>query len=301
MSDSNINWFPGHMARAKKDLQKNLKLVDAVFVMLDARIPASSNNPSITSRLGDKIVIVLLSKADLADAQHTKKWVKWFKINGIEAMPVDLISGRGIKVVINSLSSILEKKVLLKRKSLRRTLPRCMVVGIPNVGKSMFINKLAGYKPARTGQYPGVTRGPQWISIGDELEMLDMPGILWPKLNDRDHAMKLAATGAIKKEVFDPGEVSQWLLEWIILNKPGLIKERFGIDEVYPGADHLIELIGKKRGFLTAGGNVDRLRTADHILREFKEGKLGRITLEVPNERERPCRTSGKTEQPAQL
>ncbi|KUK63311.1 MAG: Ribosome biogenesis GTPase A [Desulfotomaculum sp. 46_80] len=289
------------MARAKKDLQKNLKLVDAVFVMLDARIPASSNNPSITSRLGDKIVYVLLSKADLADAQHTKTWIKWFEANGIEAMPVDLISGRGMKAVISSLSSILEKKLLSKRKSLRRTLPRCMVVGIPNVGKSMFINKMAGSKPARTGQYPGVTRGPQWISISDKLEMLDMPGILWPKLEDRDQAMKLAATGAIKKEVFDPGEVSQWLLEWFVCNKPDLIKGHFGIDEVYPGTEQLAELIGKKRGFLTAGGNVDGLRTADHILKEFKEGKLGRITLETPNEKERTSRASGKTGQPAQL
>ncbi|MFA5384410.1 MAG: ribosome biogenesis GTPase YlqF [Eubacteriales bacterium] len=282
MADTNINWFPGHMARAKKDLQKNLKLVDAVFIILDARIPASSNNPSITSRLGDKIVIILLSKADLADTRLTKTWVKWFKDTGIEAMPVDLISGRGMKVVINTLSSILEKKVSLKRKSLSHTLPRCMVAGIPNVGKSMFINKMSGNKPARTGQYPGVTRGPQWISIGDRLEMLDMPGILWPKFNDRDQAMKLAVTGAIKKEVFDPGEVSQWLLEWIICNKPGLLKEHFGIDEGYQEIDDLVELIGKKRGFLTAGGNVDKLRTAEHLLREFKEGKLGRITLEVP-------------------
>lgn len=288
------------MARAKKDLQKNLKLVDAVFVMLDARIPASSNNPSLTSRLGDKVVLVLLSKADLADTQHTKAWVKWFEANGITAMPVDLISGRGMKVVINTLGSILEKKLLLKRKSGRRSLPRCMVVGITNVGKSMFINRMAGNNPARTGQYPGVTRGPQWISIGDKLEMLDMPGILWPKLNDRDQAMKLAATGALKKEVFDHGEVSGWLLEWITYNKPGLLKERFGIDEVSPGIVDLIDLIGKKRGFLAAGGNVDRLRTADHFLREFKEGKLGRITLEAPDERERPCRTSDKTEQPAQ-
>jgi len=296
MADTNINWYPGHMARAKKDLQKNLKLVDAVFVMLDARIPASSNNPSLTSRLGGKAVLVLLSKADLADTQHTKTWVKWFKDNDIVAMPVDLVSGRGMNVIINTLGLELEKRLLLKGKSSRRTLPRCMVVGIPNVGKSMFINRMAGNKPARTGHYPGVTRGPQWISFGGKLEMLDTPGILWPKLSDRDQAMKLAVTGALKKEVFDPGEVSEWLLEWITCNKPGLIKERFGIDEVSLETSDLIKLIGKKRGFLAAGGNVDRLRTADHILKEFKEGKLGRITLELPNEKERPSRTSGKTE-----
>jgi len=280
-----IQWFPGHMARAKKELRKNLKLIDLVFVLVDARIPVSSSNPSLTAVSGEKPGMIILSKSDLADPGSTKTWINWFHTRGVTAVAVDLVSGRGINRVFTALGDLLQSRAgLLKHGADRPGLPRCMVIGIPNVGKSMFINRLAGHKSARTGRLPGVTRGPQWICIGEKLEILDTPGILWPRLDEGEMALKLAATGAIKKEMFDSGEVTRWLLDWLIRNQKQSLKDHFQLEDLSPDSDLLLEMIGKRRGLLATGGTVDRSRTSDHILKEFGEGKLGRFTLEAPYE-----------------
>lgn len=297
-----IQWFPGHMARAEKELRRNLKLVDMVFILVDARIPISSSNPSLTAVLGKKPGIIILNKSDLADPVSTKIWVNWFHARGMIAVAVDLVSGRGIKRVFTALGDLLQSRTgLLKHGAGRPGLPRCMVMGIPNVGKSTFINRLAGHRSARTGRLPGVTRGPQWICSGEKLEILDTPGILWPRLDDGEMALKLAATGAIKKEVFDSGEVTRWILGWLIRNQERSLKDHFQLEDLTPDSDLLLEMIGKKRGLLAAGGIVDRLRTADHILKEFREGKLGRFTLEVPCEEERPLDAQRTLSRPAQV
>lgn len=286
-----IQWFAGHMARTKRIIKAKLKLIDVVLELVDARIPLSSRSPLIADILRGKPSLLILNKADLADRALTGLWVKWFRSQGVTAIPFDSVRGQGKEKIFKEVFRLAFGKdpgqkaggseSSLKRfptSSLRP--PTAIVVGIPNVGKSMFINRLAGRRAARTGQLPGLTRGEQWIKIEGKMELLDTPGVLWPKLEDREAAIKLAATGAVKEDLFDVRQVADWVLNWLLENKRKELLKHYGLTENPPEDEFLLEAIGRKRGFLVSGGAADLHKTSVHILSEFRAGKLGRYTLE---------------------
>ncbi|WP_066639401.1 ribosome biogenesis GTPase YlqF [Desulfolucanica intricata] len=279
----NIQWYPGHMARAKKLLQENLKLVDVAIELLDARIPLSSRNPVVNELLDKKPRLIILNKSDLADSNFTEIWKRKLTGPNIQVVAVDSIKGSGIKSVPSAVFKLAEgimSKLLSKGRRPRAV--RCMVVGIPNVGKSFFINRLVKQKAARTGNRPGVTRGQQWIRVAKNLELLDTPGILWPKFNDQEAAYKLAVTGAIKSEVIDIKEVSGKLALWLKDNYPDVLINRYKLTEIPDKTEEILTVIGCSRGFLLPGGIVDDYKAAVLLLKEFREGLLGRFTLDVP-------------------
>jgi ribosome biogenesis GTPase A len=278
-----IQWFPGHMAKTKRLIKEDLKLVDVVIELLDARIPASSRNPDINVITGDKPRLIVLNKSDLADPDRTKRWEGFFLKNGQPAVAVDSISGRGVKLVPVLVQQLTAKKMALLAASGRRPRPaRCMVLGIPNVGKSFFINKLAGRSAAKTEDRPGVTRGRQWIRLAGSLDLMDTPGILWPKFEDAEVSFRLAVTGAIKEDIFDLHQVAGSLLIWLSQNYPDALRERYKLGVLPEDPEELLRAVGAQRGFLTPGGNVDSLKAAQAVLKEFRGGKLGRFTLELP-------------------
>jgi ribosome biogenesis GTPase A len=278
-----IQWFAGHMVRAKRIIKEKLRIIDIVLELIDARLPLSSRSPFIADVLRNKPGFLILNKTDLADPALTKLWVEWFANQGMTVITCESVRGGGIGEVFKEISR-LERAEGGRQGTKITGVPRCMVVGIPNVGKSMFINRLAGKKATRAGRLPGLTRGEQWIRIGDKMELLDTPGVLWPKLEDQEVAVKLAATGAIKEELYDAEQVAAWLLGWLIENKRKELAERYGLGGEFLEIASLLELIGRKRGFLTSGGLVDRYRTSLHILKDFRTGRLGRCTLENPPE-----------------
>ncbi|ABO50565.1 Ras superfamily GTP-binding protein YlqF [Desulforamulus reducens MI-1] len=281
--DIQIQWFPGHMAKAKRQVQDALKLVDVAFELLDARIPVSSSNPMIDQILGQKPRVIILNKSDLADPSITKQWQRALDRPYIKAIAVDTIKGEGLKEVPRVASMLVaEQMAKLAAKGRRPRAIRCMVLGIPNVGKSTFINRLVGRKATKTGDTPGVTKGQQWIRTQGSLELLDTPGILWPKFEDPEVGYKLAVTGAIKEQVFDIYEVSLKLLQWLAEYNPEKLKERYRMNELNPEATKLLWDIGVKRGLLVSGGLVDESKVAQLILKEFREGLLGRYTLDLP-------------------
>ncbi|MBE3587459.1 MAG: ribosome biogenesis GTPase YlqF [Thermoanaerobacteraceae bacterium] len=278
-----VQWYPGHMARARRLLRENLKLVDVVIELLDARIPASSRNPQIAEILGHMPRLVVLNKADLADDEVTLHWLKWFSSRGTPAIAVDSTTGKGLGEVPSLVEELSKSKIqALVSRGRRPRSPRCMVVGIPNVGKSLFINALVGRRVTRTGNRPGVTRGQQWIRLARGVELLDTPGVLWPKFDDRQVALKLAATGAIKEEICDVEEVAVWLAGWLLEHCPGPLQERYRLEQLPAGGHQLLELVASRRGQVGAGGVPDTGRAAIHLLKEFRAGKLGRVTLDEP-------------------
>ena len=278
-----IQWFPGHMAKARRQVKEDLKLVDAVIEILDARIPASSRNPDINEIVGGKPRLIILNKSDLANPVSTKRWEDFFLKTGCLAVAVDSASGRGVREVPGLIQQLTAPKMASLVASGRRPRPaRCMVLGIPNVGKSFFINKLVGRRTAKTENRPGVTRGRQWIKVAGNLELMDTPGILWPKLGDTGVSFRLAVTGAIKEEVFDLNAVAGELLKWLAGNYPEAIRERYKLEELPDEPEELLEAVGAKRGFFNSGGTVDTLKSAKTVLKEFRGGKLGRFTLEEP-------------------
>lgn len=278
-----IQWYPGHMAKARKQVQQNLKMVDVVIELLDARIPVSSSNPDINQILKDKPKVVVLNKVDLADPEKTAIWLSIYKNEGILAVAVDAQRGTGVKQMV-ALTEQQAKPALAKymARGRRARMARCMVVGVPNVGKSMLINRLAGKKAARTGNRPGVTRGEQWIKLGKGLELLDTPGILWPKFEDPDAAYRLAMTGAIKEQIYDPEDVCVKLVQWLMANAPSILVERYKLDNLPNDAWQVIESIGYSRGFIVAGGKIDGFKASVLILKEYREGRLGKYTLDLP-------------------
>jgi len=280
-----IQWYPGHMARARKLVQENLKLVDVVIELLDARLPESSRNPMINELVGAKPRLVVLNKFDLADEEATACWIKWFADHGLPALAVDAAHNRGVVEVPAAVQRLAAERIAALVASGRRPRPpRCMVVGIPNVGKSMLINALTGRRATRTGNRPGVTRGRQWVRLARGVELLDMPGVLWPKFADREVAVKLAVTGAIRDEVYAPEEAAVWLADWLLQHQPGALIGRYGLEKI-DHAGGILEQIAVKRGLLGAGGRPDGLKAAMHLLKEFREGKLGRFTLDLPADR----------------
>ena len=283
----NIQWFPGHMTKTKRQIEKNLKLVDAVAEIIDARIPISSRNPDIAQLVTNKPRIVLLNKCDMADEKATKLWIEHFKKQGIIAIAIDCKSNKGINAFVPALKNALQSKIdSYKRKGMLNPSMRVMIVGIPNVGKSTFINRVFKQNKAKTANKPGVTRGNQWFTISKGFEMLDTPGVLWPKFDDQLTGERLAFTGAIKDQIIDVELLAVRLLDLLKeLKTPDFITRfKLNTDELNDMDSYqLLQFIGRKRGMLISGGEVDTERAAIMLLDEFRAAKLGRITLELPN------------------
>ncbi|MBQ6907689.1 MAG: ribosome biogenesis GTPase YlqF [Clostridia bacterium] len=282
----NINWFPGHMAKTRRLISDNLKLVDIVVELKDARIPYSSSNPIISEILGSKAKIIALNKCDLANHEALKEWIKYYKSLGITAVPIDSIKGTGINVLKNEINTVLKDKFEAERQKGMKSRPiRMMVVGIPNVGKSSFINKLCGRASAKTGDRPGVTTAKQWLRISGGYELLDTPGILWPKFEDEFVGKNLAFTGAIREEVYDIAEVACELCAFIAKKNSEVLCEIYKLNTVEGLLPYEILFeIGKKRGCLISGGEIDYDRAAKILLDEFRSNKLGKIALETPDD-----------------
>lgn len=280
-----LQWFPGHMKKAQRLIEDNLKLVDVVIELLDARIPFSSANPMLAEIIKTKPRMIALNKIDLADPGMTKKWLNYFKTQGIIAVGIDSAKGRGMKQLVSAAEMLAKPKTeKFVAKGAKARAARCMILGIPNVGKSSLINRLAGAVKAKTADKPGVTRAKQWIKIGSNLDLLDTPGILWPKFEDKTVGLKLAFTGAINDDIYDREQVTALLLEVMRRDYAARLIERFKFKGELPesGLD-LLEAIGRKRGCLVKGGLVDLEKAQNIVLNEFRAGKLGLVTLdEVP-------------------
>lgn len=290
----NINWYPGHMAKTKRQIQEDLKLIDVVVELLDSRIPISSRNPDINTIVKGKKKIIVLNKSDLADEKETIKWVEYFKAKKIPAVITDANSGKGIKEVIKQ-AELIMKDELDKREEKGRTgrKIRIMILGIPNVGKSSFINRLANKNSLEVGNKPGVTRKKQWIKISNSIELLDTPGVLWPKFESDEVALNLAYTGTIKDDVLEKTDVAFYFLKYMLENEIDKLVARYNLskqellnsleNQTRPENEIIYDImlqIGKLRGAVVSGGNVDDVKTANIILEDFRSGKLGRITLE---------------------
>ncbi len=278
-----IQWFPGHMAKARREVTEKLKQIDVVFELVDARVPLSSRNPMIDELVSHKPRLILLNKADLADPVVTEKWSHYFQQKGFKVIAIDSQTGKGtekISATAKELSvDLLEK---LKAKGMKPRAIRALILGIPNVGKSTLINRLAKKKIAKTGDRPGITKQQQWIKVGKELELLDTPGILWPKFEDQVVGYRLAATGAIKDEILDFQDVAVFLLKYLKEHYPKQLMERFKLTELNEDIVEVFDAIGKNRGLLMSGGYIDYDKAAELILREFRSCKIGKITLEKP-------------------
>ena len=285
----NINWYPGHMAKTKRQIIDDMKLVDVVIEILDARIPKSSQNPDIQGMVKNKKRIVILNKSDLADEKETKKWIEYFKKKNILAIDVDSNQGKGIKQVSQAIEKIMEDELKIQNSKgrIRKTI-RVMIVGIPNVGKSSFINRISKKTTMTVGNKPGVTRQKQWIRIGNQIELLDTPGVLWPKFESEEVGLNLAYTGSIKEEILEKTEIAYNLLKFLDENYSSDLYVKYKIseqeiDEIKDNPQYTLELmylIGKKRGALISGGNIDEEKVAKIILDDFKNGRIGKITLE---------------------
>lgn len=278
-----INWFPGHMRKTQREIKENLKLVDAVIEIRDARIPKSSANPDIDTLLSGKPRLILLNKSDLTDSRITKQWIKYLTKEDVKVIEVNCLKGDNLKAIKPALMELLkEKHDRLRAKGMSKIITRVMVVGIPNVGKSTFINKMARNNIAKTGDRPGVTKSKQWIKTSLGIELLDTPGVLWPKFEDEDTALNLAFTGAIKDEIMDIEELSLKLVDHLQNNYKNELMQRYKIAEVYENPLETLDAIGRKRGTLISGGDIDYNRLAVILLDEFRGGKIGNISLEVP-------------------
>jgi ribosome biogenesis GTPase A len=281
---SSIQWFPGHMAKTRRLMQKNLPLVDAVVEITDARIPQSSRNPEMDRLVGQKPRLVILNKCDAADDNITAMWLDYYKKRGIFALATDCRSGKGVNKFLPMLKELLKEQIeKWQSKGMVGRPIRIMIVGIPNVGKSSFINRMAKSKIAKVEDRPGVTRGKQWVSLGTDLELLDMPGVLWPKFEDKLVGEKLAFTGAVKDDIMDLELLASRLLQYLNENYPKLIFDRYNVETIENEEGYeILQKIGKRRGFLISGGEINTERAAITVLDEFRSGKIGKLTLEKP-------------------
>lgn len=277
----NIQWFPGHMAKTRRKIAEQLKLIDAVAEIVDARIPVSSRNPDLKEIIGDKPHLILLNKCDMADETATKEWIESYKSQGIFAIGVDCKNGKGISLFKDTVKTLLSDKFdMYRAKGMVGKPLRVMVVGIPNVGKSSFINRIAGGNRAKVENRPGVTRGNQWFSVDKELELLDTPGVLWPKFDDNTVGEHLAFTGAVTDRIIDTELLAMRLLELLIHSYPQLLNERYKVADFPEDSYDALCLLGKKRGMVIRGGDTDTERAANMLLEEFRSCKIGKITLE---------------------
>lgn len=288
----NINWYPGHMAKTKKQIIEDLKLIDVVIELLDARIPIASQNPDLKEIVGNKKKIVVLNKCDLADEKENKKWLTYFEKEGVKAVLTDANSGYGIQEVTRGIENIMKEDLQKEAQKGRvgRQI-RVMILGIPNVGKSSFINRVSKKTSAGVGNKPGVTRQKQWIRLQNNIELLDTPGVLWPKFDNEEVALNLSYIGTIKDEILDKTEIAFFLLKFLLQNYKANLLERYKLQEeiqsvienVQNPNEQIMEvlyLIGKKRGAIVSGGNVDEEKVSNILLDDFRTGKLGRISLE---------------------
>ena len=284
-----IQWFPGHMTKTRRRLEKDLPLIDLVAELIDARIPFSSSNPDLPEIIGTKPRLILLNKCDMADDSITDKWVKYYKQKGITALCIDAKSGKGFNKIIPTVREILSDRLKqLEAKGMGGRTLRVMAVGVPNVGKSSFINRLAGANRAKVANKPGVTRGAQWFMIAKGVELMDTPGVLWPKFEDKIVGERLAFTGAVKDAVVDIELLSMRLIATLRKEEKykQMLKDRYKLDETAFELDDydLLSEIGKKRGMKISGGDVDTERCANMLLEEFRNVKIGKISLEQPTE-----------------
>ena len=283
MATTTINWFPGHMRKTQREIKENLKLVEAVIEIRDARIPRSSANPDIEKLCGNKPRLILLNKSDLTESRVTREWMKELSKDNVKAIEVNCLKGKGLNQIKPALEELLKEKLeRYKAKGLVNVVIRVMVVGIPNVGKSTFINKMAKNNIAKTGDRPGVTKSKQWIKTPLGIEMLDTPGVLWPKFEDERTALNLAFTGAIKDEIMDTEELSYRLVERLQKHYANELMARYKIERVFEDPLDTLDAIARKRGCLMSGGHIDYNRIAVILLDEFRGGKIGRISLERP-------------------
>ncbi len=279
-----VQWFPGHMAKTRRLIKESLPFVDLVTEIVDARIPLSSANPELAEMIGNKPRIVLLNKCDVADEKTTARWVEYFKSKGMYALPVDCRTGKGLNAYLPLVREVLKDKIKRNTEKGMSGKPlRVMVVGIPNTGKSSFINKMAGRNRAKVADKPGVTRSNSWFAVGSGIELLDTPGVLWPKFDDKSVGDKLAFIGSVKDEVLDSETLAMRLINVLRNGYCDRIKERFKIEGFEDKEDYeILEMIGRKRGMLISGGEIDYERASVMLLDEYRGGKLGRLSLEFP-------------------
>lgn len=278
----NLQWYPGHMTKAKRQMQEDIKLIDLIIELVDARIPLSSRNPDIDELGKNKSRLILLNKSDLADERYNEKWTEYFQKKGYYVLKINARSGAGLKAIQNVIQEACKEKIERDRKRGIKNRPiRAMVVGIPNVGKSTFINSYAGKACAKTGNKPGVTKGKQWIRLNKNLELLDTPGILWPKFEDQEVGKRLAFIGSIKDEILNLEELSLELLGYIVAHYPGVLAQRYNISEDGTPLS-MLEGIAENRKCLLRGQELDYGKAANILMDEFRNGKIARITLEYP-------------------
>ncbi len=292
-SKVSINWYPGHMAKTRKQIMEDLKFVDIVIELLDARIPIASQNPDIGDLIQGKKKVIILNKCDMSDERQNALWVKYFAEKGIPAVLTDSNSGKGIEESIRQIENVMKEDIMSQTEKGRigRKI-RAMIIGIPNVGKSSYINRISKRTTANVGNKPGVTKQKQWIRINEKVELLDTPGVLWPKFENQEIALHLAFTGTIKEDVLERTEIAYYLVKFLIENNMKQLCERYKLEKDYinqileqdrPENENIYEImleIGRKRGCIISGGNIDEEKTARIILDEFKNGKLGKITIE---------------------
>ena len=280
----NFQWYPGHMTKAKRQMQEDIKLIDLVIELVDARIPLSSRNPDIDELGKNKYRLILMNKADLADKKKTEKWSAYFKEKGFFVVSLDARTKNSMKTITDIVMEACKEKIERDRKRGIKNRPvRAMVVGIPNVGKSTFINSYAGKACAKTGNKPGVTKGKQWIRLNKNVELLDTPGILWPKFEDQMVGLRLALIGSIKDEILNVDELAVELMKYLTVHYPGLLNERYEVEEAQEITDMIYE-VAKNRNCMLKGGEPDYSKAAALIIDDFRSGKLGKITLEDPAE-----------------
>ena len=276
----NYQWYPGHMTKARRQMQEDLKLIDLIIELVDARVPLSSRNPDIDQLGQNKSRLILLNKADLADERQNEAWKEYFQSKGFYVVKVDSRNGAGMKTIQNVIQEACKEKIERdRRRGIKNRPIRAMVAGIPNVGKSTFINTFAGKACAKTGNKPGVTKGKQWIRLNKNVELLDTPGILWPKFEDQLVGIRLACVGSIKDDILNIEELALWLLEKLKKDYPGFLEKRYGISEEGTPLETL-EAIAKARGCLKRGEELDYVKASGLIFDDFRGGKIGRITLE---------------------
>lgn len=274
-----INWYPGHMKKTRELIQENLKTVDTVIEVIDARIPISSRNPIIDELVKSKRRIIILNKSDLADGRANDLWVDYFKGKGYHVLSMNCMSGYGVQQLMKLLTAIQDEK---NEGKIRKRPLRMMIVGVPNVGKSSLINRLTGKKSAKTGDRPGVTRGKQWLNLGNDMQLLDTPGILWPKFEDPKAGLNLAFCGSIKDEILDIATLTLELITVLQQDYAELLKERYKLEELGETPLETMEAIAKKRGFIQSGQRIDYERTGRTVMDEFRSGIMGKVTLERP-------------------
>ena len=294
LTKMNINWYPGHMVKTKRQILEDLKLIDIVLELVDARIPISSQNPDIKEIVGNKNKIVVLNKCDLAQEKENQKWVRDFENKGIKAVLTDSNSGEGVKELIRAVKEMAKEEIsqMAKKGRVGKSV-RIMILGIPNVGKSSLINRMAKKTSAGVGNKPGFTKQKQWIRVSDEIELLDTPGILWPKFESKKVGLHLSVTGTIKDEILEKTEMAFYLVKWLIENEEERLLERYKMSKeelkemtktIENPNEQVIEIINrisKKRGAILSGGYIDEERVAGIIIDDFRTGKMGRITLET--------------------